>query len=169
MTSHRIHTQRMNGRKAACLLAVCLALGGCQGGLEPLPPAAPAADSPPPPTITVFFCLVSDPQCRSSINSFEVKGTRDLFVFATLPGEQGQREVQFDFLLPGGDLYLPVVVDFDSATAPTSLGDPLAIAVLPVAGTHITQRSLLGSWTVRVSVDGSPAASAVFVLQDSVP
>ena len=149
------------------MMAFCLTLGGCQGN-SPLPPS-PSSPGSSGVSVTVFFCTVSDPQCRSSINSFEVSKVRDLFVFVAWRGVQGQHTETMEFVLPNGNLYQRLEVSFDTATAPTSQGDPVAVATLLVAGTFITQRSLLGTWTVRVLLDGQFISQASFTLQRGGP
>lgn len=46
-----------------------------------------------------------------------------------------------------------------------SRGDGAVITVLPVAGTFITQHNLVGTWTVRVLLDGQLALTANFRLK----
>jgi hypothetical protein len=42
--------------------------------------------------------------------------------------------------------------------ATMSRGQPTTVLDFPVAGTHITQRSLAGVWTVEVQLDGTRVA-----------
>ncbi len=165
----------MNSRKSSGkrtiigLIAFCLALGGCQG--SSLSPPSPLPSSPGSSGIsgTVFFCTVSDPQCRTSINTFEVSQLRDLFVLVAWGGVGGQHTQALEFILPDGNLYQRLEVEFDTATAPTSQGEPVAVAVLPVAGTFITQRFLLGTWTVAVFLDDQFITQADFTLEPGEP
>jgi len=48
-----------------------------------------------------------------------------------------------------------------------SRGDSSILTVLPVAGTHITQRNLSGTWRVRVLLDDRLALESTFVLTPS--
>ncbi len=50
-----------------------------------------------------------------------------------------------------------------------SRGETTVMSVLPVAGTFITQRSLLGTWTVEVSLDSRPVTKANFTLRPPEP
>jgi hypothetical protein len=45
-----------------------------------------------------------------------------------------------------------------------SRGDSAVLTVLPVAGTYITQRSLSGTWRVRILLDDRPALESEFTL-----
>jgi hypothetical protein len=127
----------------------------------------------------VFFCQTSSAQCRSTGASFEVGKLRDLYVFVTWPNTSGTLTQTVEFYLPNGSLYLkrstnfmvrkgqPVARPLSGETLPpefftTSRGVPAVVTLLPVAGTYITQRNLLGTWTVRVLLNGALAATAVF-------
>ncbi|MFQ5776803.1 MAG: hypothetical protein ACE5IP_02210 [Terriglobia bacterium] len=154
---------RESTRRAIWLLAVCLALAGCDESSSP--PPVPLASSPvTSPAATLFFCTVSDPQCRTSVNSFEGDTIRDLFVLVAWQGLEGQHTVVVEFILPDGNLYQRLEVPFDTSTAPTSQGEPVLVVALPVAGTFITQHSLYGTWGVGVFLGGSAVSSANFVL-----
>jgi hypothetical protein len=129
----------------------------------------------------VFFCQTPTAQCRSTGATFTVDRLRDLYVFVTWPNTSGTYTQTVEFYLPNGNLYVkksthfmvrkgqPVARPLSGETLPaefftTSRGVPAVVTLLPVAGTYITQRNLLGTWTVRVLLNGSPAASAVFEL-----
>ena len=150
--------------RPAALGILLLVLLGCQQSNMPF--ESPVAD-PRGSTVsaTVFFCTTPDPQCRTSVNTFQAKGLRDLFVFVAWRGVQGQHEQALQFILPDGNVYQRVAVRFDTATTLTSRGEPVVVQVLPVAGTFITQHSLLGTWAVEANLDGRPVTRASFTLQ----
>ncbi len=165
-----MNSRKSNGKRTIIgLIAFCLALGGCQVG-SPLPPSplpSSPGSSPGSSAIsaTVFFSTVSDPQSRSSINTFEVSELRDLFVFVAWEAVDGQHTQALEFILPDGNLYQRLEVEFDMATAPTSQEEPMTVAALPVAGTFITKRLLLGNWTVAVFLDDQFITQADFTLE----
>ncbi len=53
----------------------------------------------------IFFCETSDPQCRTSINTFFLDDIRDLYVFVTWPYSFGEHVQTVEFILPDGHLY----------------------------------------------------------------
>ena len=122
---------------------------------RPLPVRTPSAE--------LFFCETRDVQCRTSINTFDLDGVRDLFLFAAWRNVTGEHTQQLRLVLPDGNTYQTLETKF---TADTSSADPdVQVAVrsrddravnvpLAVAGTHITQRSLDGTWTVELFLDG---------------
>lgn len=141
---------------------------GCGQSNKPLvtPAANPSSSSV---SATVFFCTTADPQCRTSVNAFEVGKLRDVFVFVAWRGVQGQHEQALELTLPDGNLYQRLTNRFDTATSLTSRGEPVVVQVLPVAGTFITQHSLLGTWKVEVFLDGRLITRASFTLQPAEP
>ncbi len=152
---------RLRSKALGILLLVLL---GCERSNMPFesPVSDPRASTV---SATVFFCTTSDPQCRTSVNTFQAKGLRDLFVFVAWRGIQGQHEQGLQFILPDGNVYQRVAARFDTATTLTSRGEPVVVQVLPVAGTFITQHSLLGTWAVEVLLDERAITRASFTLQ----
>jgi hypothetical protein len=126
----------------------------------------------------IFFCTVRDVQCRNDENRFYLNEVRDLFVFVSWPKVSGEHTARVRFLLPDGNVYQQSETRFttlpeaaagaDSGrkvqVAMTSRGAPTTVLDFPVAGTHITQRSLAGSWTVEVELDGVRVARRELVL-----
>jgi hypothetical protein len=47
-----------------------------------------------------------------------------------------------------------------------SQGEPTVMAVLPVAGTYITQHALTGMWEIEVILDGKSITKAKFQLHE---
>lgn len=152
----------------AALLAICLLPQGAwtqnqnkdeqQRGAQGGSPGRSA-----PASASIFFCTTNNVECRTKINEFDLDEVRDLFVFAAWRNVQGEHMQQTRFLLPDGNLYQSVGTKFTAGTTTKSPGvqraarsrEDFAVNVaLPVAGTHITQRSLAGTWTVEVYLDG---------------
>ena len=128
----------------------------------------------PAPAASIFFCEVADVQCRTSISQFDLDDLRDLYVFAAWRNVAGEHVQQLRFVLPDGGTYQVVETKFTTlanAAAPDlqktvlSRGEPTVVAVLPVAGSNITQRSLSGNWTVELILDGKLMARANLVLR----
>jgi hypothetical protein len=142
-------------------------------------PSAPVANA----VTEVFFCENPTTECRSTNSTFTVGKLRDIFVFVTWPNVSGDLVQTVEFFLPDGSLYLKKVTPFRASTAQpraravpgaapavdafltSSRGTPTVITPLAVAGTYITQRSLLGTWTVRVRLGDKPVQSAQFTLK----
>lgn len=122
---------------------------------RPLPPRVPSAE--------IFFCGTHDVQCRTSINAFGLEEVRDLFIFAAWRNVTGEHAQQLRFLLPDGNVYQTLETKFtteassadpDTQVAVRSREEKAVSTPLAVAGSHITQRSLAGSWTVELYLDG---------------
>jgi hypothetical protein len=137
---------------AAVVLFAALQFSGCQmtsadGGTPP--PAAPSA--------TFSFCDKEAPSCDNE-TSFSATATRDLEVKVSWQNVPAGSHVQtLEILLPGGNLYQQTQMTFG---VQQGFDQPMvAIQTLPVAGTWIQQRHLLGQWTARVSLDGQLIAT----------
>ncbi len=135
----------------------------------------------------VFFCETSNTQCRSTNATFSVNKLRDLFVFVTWPNVSGSLVQTVEFFLPDGSLYMKRDTPFSarvaqpraravSGAAPvadefltSSRGTPTVVTPLAVRGTYITQRNLLGTWTVRVSLGGKSVLAGQFTLKAADP
>jgi len=113
------------------------------------PPAAPSA--------TFSFCDKEAPSCDND-TSFSATATRDLEVKLSWQNVPAGSHVQpLEILLPGGNLYQQTQMTFG---VQQGFDQPMvAIQTLPVAGTWIQQRHLLGQWTARVSLDGQLIAT----------
>lgn len=129
-----------------------------------------------PPRAEVFFCETSQVECRTSINDFEIDKLRDLFIFVAWREVRGEHSQELRLFLPDGNLYQKLprvrfttlassVSSPDVQTARRSRGEPTVITALPVAGTLITQHSLVGTWRVQVYLDGELVNEASFILR----
>jgi hypothetical protein len=142
---------------AGVVLFAALHFSGCamtsaDGGH---PPPAPA-------TATFLFCDNEAPSCDNE-TSFSTTATRDLEVKVSWQNVPVGNHVQtLEILLPGGNLYQQTQMAFG---VEQGSNEPLvAIQTLPVAGTWIQQRHMLGEWTARVSLDGQVVASQTLEL-----
>lgn len=134
------------------MFLVAVQFSGCQttsteGGTPPVPPA----------TATFSFCDEEAPSC-SNETSFSATATRDLEVKVSWENIPAGNHVQtLEILIPGGGLYQQTQM---ALGVPQGSTEPLvAIQTLPVAGTWIQQRHMMGEWTARVSLDGQVIAT----------
>jgi hypothetical protein len=140
-----------NMMSLAGVLLAAMSFSGCQmtsadGGA---PPAAPTA---------VFtFCDHQALECEAGA-TFSAAATRDLEVEVSWQNVPAGNHVQtLEILAPGGNLYQQTQTPFQ--TPESSTGPLLSIQTLPVAGTWIQQRNIMGEWTARVSLDGQVIAT----------
>ena len=119
--------------------------------------SADRAAPPAAPTATFTFCDHEASQCEAGA-AFSVAATRDLEVEVSWQNVPAGNHVQtLEILAPGGNLYQQTQTPFQ---APESSTTPLvSIQTLPVAGTWIQQRNIMGGWTARVSLDGQVIAT----------
>ena len=150
----RVNHKRFGSTLLLAVLVLLAAIGfsGCQmtsadGG----PPAAA------PPSATFSFCDKEASGC-SGETSFSVAATLDLEVKVSWQNVPAGNHVQtLEILIPGGNLYQQTQMAFG---VPQGETEPLvAIQTLPVAGTWIQQRQMIGEWTARVSLDGQVVAT----------
>ena len=113
------------------------------------------------PVASLSLCNQTPGGC-SVAASYSLGSMRDLAVnvqWSHVP--EGTHTATFEILQPGGGLYQVQNVSFvaDSADAAAQTG-----ILVPVAGTWITQRSLTGSWSVRISLDNQAMDEQAFAL-----
>ena len=147
-----IHSWKNSILLAGVVVLATLQFSGCQ--------MTSADGGPPPPapaTATFLFCDKEAPSCDNE-TSFSATSTRDLEVKVSWQNVPAGNHVQtLEILLPGGNLYQQTQMAFGVEQGSS---EPLvAIQTLPVAGTWIQQRHMMGEWTARVSLDGQVVAS----------
>ncbi len=117
-----------------------------------------------PPNGSLFFCENNNVQCRTELSRFDLDVIRDLYVFAAWKQVSGEHTQHIRFVLPDGNTYQTLETKFTTqATSQTqgvqptvlSRGEPTTVSMMPVAGSHITQRSLAGTWIVELYLDGN--------------
>jgi len=160
-------SERHSRIRGAGLAALCLLLAAA------LPAQAPEGKGTKP-KASIFFCSTDDVQCRTKINEFALDDIRDLFVFSAWKHVDGEHTQELRFLLPDGNLYQKIETKFTTQESAKKQGvratvksrEEAALSVaLPVAGTHITQRSLAGTWTVELFLDGHLVASSELIFK----
>jgi hypothetical protein len=72
----------------------------------------------------IFFCETEEASCRSTVDSFSIDETRELFVFVTLPGVGGQHLETVEFVLPDGEIYHRKKTQVQIGTAPWTSTSP---------------------------------------------
>jgi hypothetical protein len=146
--------------------------------------AAPSAASLPP-TGAVLFGDNAATVCQAGAQDFVLDNLRDLYVCRVFAGLAGTYTAQLTFVSPDGNVYQSLMVAFATTAAVTPGatievngrelaiqpagqgpgGQTQVVAMLPVAGTYISQYHLVGSWTVNVSLNGRPVDQGYFALQ----
>ena len=143
------------------LLSIALALGHT--------PAEGGRNEP----VELFFGESEETACHSHHQVFFLGELKDLHICAIWRGLAGTYVQHVTFILPDGNIYQVLTVPFTTPGLPGpaevevagrpynvmgalrgGYGDTVVLAVLPVAGTFITQHNLVGRWTVKVSLDG---------------
>ncbi len=102
---------------------------------------------------TVTVCSQTGSGCAAG-QQFSLRTTRAVGVRVNwnnvAPGTHTQT---VEFIEPGGGTYHVVSTSFASSAA--DQGNAQTNALIPVAGSWVTQRSITGKWTLRVSLDGT--------------
>lgn len=132
----------------------------------------------------VYFTNKADDTCRSQHNHFPLDKLRDLYVCVIWYHLAGTYVQQLAFYLPDGNLYQilttpfttpgasgPAAVDVDGRLSKVREGRWVGkeqteiVTILPVAGTFITQRNLVGTWRVDVLLDDQLVEQAKLTLK----
>ena len=150
----RVNSQSFRSTMLPAAFALFAAIGFSACQMTSADRGTPAAV---PPTATFTFCDKEATGC-SGETSFSTAATRDLEVKVSWQNVPAGNHVQtLEILLPGGNLYQQTQMAFG---VPQGSTEPLvAIQILPVAGTWIQQRKMMGEWTARVSLDGQVIAT----------
>ena len=158
--------------------------GGAAGVSAAQNAAAPSAASLPP-SGAVLFGDNAATVCQAGAQDFVLDNLRDLYVCMVFAGLAGTNTAQLRFLSPDGNVYQNMTVAFATTATVTPgatievngrqlaiqpsgqgpAGQTQVVAMLPVAGSYISQYHLVGSWTVEVSLNGRPVDQGYFVLQ----
>jgi len=146
------------GSAFAFMLCAGLVLVSCAG--MDSQSAQPGPGPSPQIMAQVVLCDSSLASCTSQSN-FSLRFVRDLNVMVNwenlTPGTHAQR---VSFLYPTGDVYKAYEQSF--MVAEGGNGSATTLQALPVAGTWITQRRLMGGWSVTVELDGQTIGSRPF-------
>jgi hypothetical protein len=145
---------------ACALILMVVSFSACQTGST----SADGGNPPPPPavTATISFCDDGTADCEPA-NSFGVGTVRDLVIKVTwenLPA--GSHMQTLEILLPAGGPYQVTQAALNAGSA--TVNSASTTRILPIAGTSIPQRQIVGNWMIRVSLDGQPVASQMVAL-----
>lgn len=145
---------------------------------------ASAASSATSQVKDVFFGTDKGTVCQPGDRQFILHDVDALYVCVVWTGLAGSYAEQLTFAAPDGHVYQTLTVPFVTAgaTAPANgielegrrfdvtpagwgaNGETLVIGALPVAGTFISQRALVGLWTVQVGLNGQVIDQDTFEL-----
>jgi hypothetical protein len=148
--------------------------------------SAPAAAKPASVRAQIHLGATADGACRGGKHHFSLDRLRDLHVCVVYGDLSGLFVQRLQFTGPGGNVYQVLGVPFatpevsvpaegvevDGVLRPvtgTEVSGPDGVAVhavLPVAGTAITQYRLVGDWSVELSLNGRVLDRVDFVLRD---
>ncbi|MGH9709591.1 MAG: hypothetical protein ACRD37_03485, partial [Candidatus Acidiferrales bacterium] len=96
------------------------------------------------PAVSVIFCDNSNAGCVGD-STFSASALRDLNIVVTWKNlSAGHHAQTLNIVHPGGGLYQMFYTSF--LTDKSSAGSQTTTDALPVAGTWIVQRSMLGEW-----------------------
>lgn len=112
----------------------------------------------------VFFGTDKNMVCQPGGRQFTLGPEEDVYVCVIWQGLAGSYAEQLTFVAPDGHVYQTVTVPFETAGATLSNGETLVVGALPVAGTFIRQRALVGLWTVKVGLNGQVLTEDSFEL-----
>ena len=166
-------------------LAGALPFGG-GGSAAPGPPVTPS-EIPSADQMEVREILYSDSAdtaCVPGNRQFTLEDVRGLYVCVVWLGLAGTYAQQVTFESPDGHVYQTITsafataqggatggtLKFDERDYPVQAagwganGRVLVKAMLPVAGTFITQYNLAGPWTVRIALNGQVVGKDTFEL-----
>jgi hypothetical protein len=146
------------GRLAALLFAFA-ALCGC--AMSPLPGNDPSSVITPA-SAKIVFCNVPGTDCTPA-TSFSVSKLRALTIVVNWSNlSAGNHAQTLAVMDPTGGLYQSFHKGM--LMSPGADGSLSTSATLPVAGTWIVQRSMIGTWSVQASLDGQIVATQTVAL-----
>ena len=144
----------------AVILCGALLSAGCSGQMAASNGSSPPGGGPAPsPAASVTLCDNQTPGCPPA-STFTLSTLRGIDISVAWSNlRAGAHTQKLSLRLPNGDLYQSLESGF--LISDFSAGSTTTIRTLPVAGTFITQRQLIGDWTLEVSLDEQPLASLV--------
>ena len=159
----------LRARRGILPVAISLLLVACGCGLIPDSSSnavntsgSPTANSNAEPAARVVFCDNANPGCAGE-STFSASTLRDLNIVVTWKNlSVGHHAQAINIVHPGGGLYQTFRTSF--LTDKSSAASQTTTDALPVAGTWIVQRSMLGEWKVQVMLDGRQIATQSVIL-----
>ena len=156
--------------------------GGAAAPGPPVPSEIPSADQME--VREVLYSDSADTACLPGNRQFTLEDVRGLYVCVVWLGPAGTYAQQVTFESPDGHVYQTITSAFATAQGGATGGTlkfgerdypvqaagwgangrVLVTAMLPVAGTFITQYNLAGPWTVRVALNGQVVGKDTFEL-----
>jgi len=156
--------------------------GGAAAPGPPVPSEIPSADQME--VREVLYSDSADTACLPGNRQFTLEDVRGLYVCVVWLGPAGTYAQQVTFESPDGHVYQTITSAFATAQGAATGGTlrfgerdypvqaagwgadgrVLVTAMLPVAGTFITQYNLAGPWTVRVALNGQVVGKDTFEL-----
>ena|SRR5215469_5205624 len=118
-----------------------------------------APPSPARPSAQILFCDAPGTSC-SPATSFSVAKLRDLNIVVNWTNLPAGNHTEAIAVLHGSGLYQ----SFRKGFVALADGSFSSSSALPVAGTWIARRSLTGTWTVHVLLDGHIVATQTVAL-----
>jgi len=155
---------------AAAAAAAATSGGNPSAAVIPSIPSAPSSSGAAgsAPLVAIEFIGVSFGGAAMPRDDFSVGVLRDLRirVWWNVPGPGHVQKMEL--IAPDGSTYqqFAAVIEDSSRGRSSRRGGALVETVLPVAGTWITEHTLLGTWGVNVYLDNAPtpAATAPFLI-----
>ena len=156
--------------------------GGAAAPGPPVPSEIPSANQME--VREVLYSDSADTACLPGNRQFTLEDVRGLYVCVVWLGPAGTYAQQVTFESPDGHVYQTITSAFATAQGAATGGTlrfgerdypvqaagwgadgrVLVTAMLPVAGTFITQYNLAGPWTVRVALNGQVVGKDTFEL-----
>ena len=156
--------------------------GGAAAPGPPVPSEIPSANQME--VREVLYSDSADTACLPGNRQFTLEDVRGLYVCVVWLGPAGTYAQQVTFESPDGHVYQTITSAFATAQGASTGGTlrfgerdypvqaagwgadgrVLVTAMLPVAGTFITQYNLAGPWTVRVALNGQVVGKDTFEL-----
>src|SRR5438552_4298925 len=156
--------------------------GGAAAPGPPVPSEIPSANQME--VREVLYSDSADTACLPGNRQFTLEDVRGLYVCVVWSGLAGTYAQQVTFESPDGHVYQTITSAFATAQGGATGGTlrfgerdypvqaagwgangrVLVTAMLPVAGTFITQYNLAGPWTVRVALNGQVVGKDTFEL-----
>ena len=156
--------------------------GGAAAPGPPVPSEIPSANQME--VREVLYSDSADTACLPGNRQFTLEDVRGLYVCVVWSGLAGTYAQQVTFQSPDGHVYQTITSAFATAQGASTGGTlrfgerdypvqaagwgangrVLVTAMLPVAGTFITQYNLAGPWTVRVALNGQVVGKDTFEL-----
>jgi len=141
-------------QRAALALVLCAAAGVIGCGSADMTPVQP----PQPQVAAAMTVCNKTPDGCSQQQSFSLGTIRDLAIHVDWKNvAPGTRTQKLELLDPGGGSYQVLNTSFVEEDGGNGAAE--TDVLIPISGSMITQRSITGTWTFRVSLDDQTVAT----------